>query len=112
MLDEAVTVLQHVPVNCSGAAVGVAAACGPGAGNGTAAGVCAAAPAPATGTTAGTTASTVSLKSGGTYDVFTSYSVESANGLSCNPQQKLVRDNCCCPVSGSYASCQGVMVDK
>jgi hypothetical protein len=33
--------------------------------------------------TAGTTASTVSLRSGGTYVVFTSYSVLSANGLSC-----------------------------
>jgi len=33
--------------------------------------------------TAGTTASTVSVRSGGTYVVFNSYRVLSANGLSC-----------------------------
>jgi hypothetical protein len=36
--------------------------------------------------------------------VFTSYSVESANGLSCNPQHKLVRDSYCL-VPSIWACC-------
>lgn len=41
----------------------------------------------AAGCTAGTTASTVSLRSGGTYVVLSSYRVLSANGLSCTCRQ-------------------------